>query len=138
MNKFYFLKMATLLKFLIPDQEFIQLLLKKNFNHQQTTFFATFLNEENYKDSNYLFGECWKIIHSMHSEENLFQLLLFVKILKLITHKKCSCTTSAYEIFFGLVNNNVENFLKLNNTQDFWILFHNIINLKLSKNIHIK
>ncbi len=130
--------MTTLLKFLVSDQDFIQLLLLKKYNHQHTTFFATFLNEENYKDSSYLFSQCWKIIHSMDSEENLLQLIIFVKILKLITHKKCSCTTSAYEIFFGLVNNNIENFLKLNNTKDFWILFHNIINLKLSKKLHIK
>jgi hypothetical protein len=130
--------MTTLLKFFIPDQDFIELLIKKDFNHEQTTFFATFLNEENYRDTKYLFSQCWKIIHTMHSEKNLFQLILFVKILKLITHKQCSCTSSAYEIFFGLINNNINNFLSLNNTKEFWILFHNIINIKLSKNIFVK
>jgi|SanBayMetagenome_1026888.scaffolds.fasta_scaffold27698_1 hypothetical protein len=129
--------MTTLLKFSIPDQDFIKLLIKKNYDNHYTTFFATFLNEENYKDSKYLFSQCWKIIHSMHNQENLLQLVLFVKILKLITHKKCSCTASAYEIFFGLLNNNIETFLNLNNTKEFWILFHNLINIKLSKEIFI-
>lgn len=52
---------------------------------------------------------------------------------------QCDCAQPARVIFWGLIDNDIENFYKLNmpvGLQKFMVHYHNLINLKLGKPIY--
>ncbi len=84
------------------------------------------------------FINSWKIIHSMHTLEPYEQLKIFFQILqKFDENKTCICGNDAFIIFKSLFNNDIVNFYKVTNYKEFWIYFHNLINLKLNKKVFL-
>jgi hypothetical protein len=84
-----------------------------------------------------VYNDSWKIIHSMHILKPKLQLQIFSKILLKFSNNKCSCEQDAHIIFMALLNENEKIFYHIKYFKDFWIYFHNIINLKLDKDVFI-
>jgi hypothetical protein len=122
----------------LEDKQFLSQLKNFGLDGKAEKFFISNLNQNQQLELRHdsTFGSCWDIIHTMHNLDSQKQLQLFTKILEILSRNKCSCSRSGFEIFLGLSNGRLENFLTLRNKQWFWILFHNIINYKLSKPIY--
>ena len=112
--------------YLLSDQDFENVMKTINFKSDYMYFLKT-----KSKD----FEMYWKIIHEMHTETSSNQLYIFFKILN--NMKDCACSKSAFEYFIGLLNFDITSFHNENNFKDFWILFHNKVNLKLQKKIFV-
>jgi hypothetical protein len=83
------------------------------------------------------FHKSWQKIHLIYRLEPYKQLEIFFKILLKFENNSCLCGNDAYVIFKNLFNNNIKNFFKIKNYKEFWIFFHNLINLKLNKKVFL-
>jgi hypothetical protein len=90
------------------------------------------------KDPINFYTDAWQIIHSIHILKPNLQLQIFFKILKKFTLNECICGHDAHIIFMALINENKNYFYNIENKmyQEFWVYFHNLINLKLDKIIY--
>jgi hypothetical protein len=80
-----------------------------------------------------LYSASWILIHSMHILDPFDQLDIFFKILRMFSQQNCICGQDAFVIIKSLFNDELKNFYRLNEYKQFWIYFHNLINLKLNK-----
>ncbi len=94
---------------------------------------AVFKNETENKEN--IYQAAWILIHFMHSLDPFDQLEIFFKILRIFSTQNCICGQDAFVIFKSLFNDDLKNFYQLADFKEFWIYFHNLINLKLDKPI---
>lgn len=79
----------------------------------------------------------WRVIHSMHNLKPYEQLKTFFEILLKFDEKNsCLCGNDAFNIFNSLFNNEIVNFYQIKNYKEFWIYFHDLINLKQNKKVY--
>ena len=118
-----------------PFDIFINRLAKKytEASHLKEYLLEVFKSDTN--DKLKLYRSAWRLIHYMHEIESYHQLEIFFKILRIFSTRKCICGQDAFVIIKSLLNDDWENFSKLTDYKEFWIYFHNLINLKLDKNI---
>ncbi len=121
-------------KFILTELDYVDQLNKSNLNIKSKLFL---LNIAKSISSIQLYHECWSAIHNMHDTNALLQLNIFYRILERLTNNNCSCEQSGWTIFNGLINDDVQNFFKIQNKKLFWFQFHNYVNLKLNKQIYI-
>jgi hypothetical protein len=90
------------------------------------------------KDLKIFYTDAWQIIHSIHILQPNLQLQIFFKILQKFTLNECICGHDAHIIFMALLNENKNYFYNIESKmyQEFWVYFHNLINLKLDKIIY--
>jgi len=80
----------------------------------------------------------WKKIHEYaeSGEQIQIQLKNVLKVFETLERDvTCSCSMDARQLFEQLLLNDDTNFQLLDDTRGFFILFHNWVNLKLSKDI---
>ncbi len=101
------------------DHKFLSDLKDYELDGEAESFFISNLKQNESLEHNSNYSTCWKIIHNMHNKDSTIQLNLFTKMLEILSRNKCSCSRSGFEIFLGLVNGNLNNFLELKNKQWF-------------------
>lgn len=82
------------------------------------------------------YRNAWHLIHSMHNEEAHIQIEIFVTILKFFKFGTCACAHDGWTLFKAIIHE-LDYFKEIENYQDFWIFYHNQVNLKLSKELYI-
>ena len=132
MNDFYFFKDVHSVNDEIKMLELVKTLSLKNSMRENLILVI----KNNYVPNHSL----WQIIHEFHIEESRIQMILFFLIVLYLNKqakqtKNCNCGYSAFQIFFGLINDDINTFHKLTNKKEFWKLFHNLINIKLGKRV---
>ena len=106
-------------------------------NHVKDLIKKLFMGELIQGGKEIFYQKAWKILHSIHSIDSYKQLTIFYQILKhLSDNSYCICGNDAYTIFNNLFDGEINNFYHLKNYKKFWVFFHNLINLKLDKNVY--
>jgi hypothetical protein len=93
------------------------------------------------------YHDYWKILHSNEHNNTEVRFLNLIYVLNnLKTNTSCDCGQSASDFLIDMLNLDNEDvnyyivkqkFLSLKNTDFFFQYFHNLINLKLGKNIFL-
>lgn len=108
----------------------------KKLNSHSKSLLKYFSEPFEHKIKNKEYRNAWHLIHSMHIEEPHIQLEIFILLLKFFKKGKCACAHDAWTLFKNIIID-LENFQELEHYKEFWIFFHNQVNLKLSKSVYI-